>query len=396
MTVPLKVSTLKIPTLPKRRALDIPIRPTRAEISQSALLHNLEQTKRWVAPVPILAVVKANAYGHGAVDVARTLEAGGIWGLAVALVEEGIELRQTGIRARIVVMGGAYEGAWPLMVAHKLTPTLFRREHLRGFGQLLRSRGEEAEVHIKIDTGMGRNGVVEGELEAFVEELKAWPELRVEGLCTHLACAEQVGAELTALQLQRFEKALGCFQRHGINPAWRHIANTAATLSMPQARDGRLFNLVRPGGAIYGLFPKGWPKSLPLKRVLSWKTGITHLKWLSPGDSVSYDATWRATQATCVATLPVGYADGFGRDYSNKGEILLRGRRAGVIGRVAMDFCLVDVTSIEGAAVGDEVTLLGEEGEECLDADGLAERIGSLHYEVLCGIGARVPRILVE
>ena len=389
-------SLLNFPALPKRRALDLPIRPTRAEISASALLHNLEQTKRWAAPSPVLAVVKANAYGHGAVEAARTLEAGGVWGLAVALVEEGIELRRGGIRSRIVVMGGAYAGAWPLVLEHNLRPTLFRVEHVQACGQLLRSLGREAAVHVKLDTGMGRNGVALAELEAFAAELQAWPELQVEGLCTHLACAEQEGAELTRLQLQRFEKALGRMQQLGIKPAWRHTANTAATLSIPEARDGQLFNLVRPGGAMYGLFPRGWPKTLPLRRVLSWKTGITHLKWLAPGDSVSYDATWKATKPTKVATLPVGYADGFGREYSNKGEVLLHGQRVKIIGRVAMDFCLADVTAVEGASIGDEVVLLGEQGAECLDADALAELADSLHYEVLCSIGARVPRILVE
>jgi alanine racemase len=389
-------SPLHFPALAKRRALDLPIRPTRAEISASALLHNLEQMKQWAFPSPLLAVVKANAYGHGAVDVARVLEEGGVWGLAVALVEEGIELRRAGIQTRIVVMGGAYAGAWPLMVEHKLTPTLFRKEHLQSFGQLLRGLKQQADVHVKVDTGMGRNGVVLAALEAFAAELKAWPELRVEGLCTHLACAEQAGAQLTRLQLQRFEKALRCLEQHGINPAWRHTANTAATLSIPEARDGRMFNLVRPGGAFYGLFPKGWPRTLPLRRVLSWKTGITHVKWLDEGDSVSYDATWKATQKTRVATLPVGYADGFGREYSNKGEVLLHGQRVKVIGRVAMDFCLVDVTDVEQVSIGDEVVLLGEQGAERLEADDLAELSNSLHYEVLCSIGARVPRILVE
>jgi len=389
-------SPFHFPALAKRRALDLPIRPTRAEISASALLHNLKQTQQWVFPAPLLAVVKANAYGHGAVDVARVLEAGGVWGLAVALVEEGVELRHAGIQTRIVVMGGAYADAWPLMVEHHLTPTLFRKEHVQRFGQLLRSLKRKADVHIKIDTGMGRNGVVLSEFEAFVAQLKTWPELHVEGLCTHLACAEQEGAPLTRLQLQRFEEAWKRLEQLGINPAWRHTANTAAVLSIPEARDGRIFNLVRPGGAMYGLFPKAWPQTLPLRRVLSWKTGITHLKWLSPGDSVSYDATWKATRATRVATLPVGYADGFGREYSNKGEVLLHGQRAKVIGRVAMDFCLIDVTEVEQVSVGDEVVLLGEQGAERLDANDLAELSNSLHYEVLCSIGARVPRILVE
>jgi len=389
-------SRLNFPTLPKRRALDLPIRPTRAEISASALLHNLEQTRRWAFPAPILAVVKANAYGHGAVEVARVLEAGGVWGLAVALVEEGVELRRAGIQSRIVVMGGAYAGAWPLILDYNLTPTLFRKEHVQDCGQLLRSRKRQGEVHVKIDTGMGRNGVAWAGLEDFAVELKAWPELHVEGLCTHLACAEQEGAELTRLQLQRFEKALSCLEQLGIKPVWRHTANTAATLSMPETRDGRTFNLVRPGGAMYGLFPKGWPPTLPLQRVLSWKTGITHLKWLAPGDSVSYDATWKATRATHVATLPVGYADGFWRDYSNKGEVLLHGHKVKVIGRVSMDFCLIDVTGVEQVSVGDEVVLLGEQGTQRLDANDLAELADSLHYEVLCRIGARVPRILVE
>jgi len=390
------ISPLNFPALAKRRALDLPIRPTRAEISTSALLHNLDQTRRWIFPAPVLAVVKANAYGHGAVEVARILEAGGVWGLAVALVEEGIELRHAGIEGRIVVMGGAYEGAWPRLLEHKLTPTLFRKEHLQSCGQLLRSLKCEAKVHVKIDTGMGRNGVALAELEAFAVELKAWPELQVEGLCTHLACAEQAGAELTRLQLERFEKALSRLEQLGIKPAWRHTANTAAVLSIPETRDGRTFNLVRPGGAVYGLLPQGWPEVLPLKRVLSWKTGITHLKWLAPGESVSYDATWTAERATHVATLPVGYADGFGREYSNLGEVLLHGQRAKVIGRVSMDFCLVDVTGIEDVSVGDEVVLLGEQGAERLDAHDLAELADSLHYEVLCKIGARVPRILVE
>ena len=389
-------SPCSFPALPKRRALDLAIRPTRAEISASALVHNLEQVRRWAFPSPVLAVVKANAYGHGAVEVARILESSGVWGLAVALVEEGAELRHAGIQGRIVVMGGAYAGAWPLLLEHKLTPTLFRKEHVQSCGRLLRSLKRTAQVHVKIDTGMGRNGVALTELEAFAAELQTWPELQVEGLCTHLACAEQEGAELTRLQLERFEKALGRLEQLGIKPAWRHTANTAATLSIPETRDGRIFNLVRPGGAVYGLLPRGWPEVLPLKRVLSWKTGITHLKCLAAGESVGYDATWRAKRATKVATLPVGYADGFGREYSNKGEVLLHGQRAKVIGRVSMDFCLIDVTEVEDVSVGDEVILLGEEGAQRLEAHDLAELADSLHYEVLCSIGARVPRILVE
>ncbi len=382
--------------VPRRRALDYLIRPTRAEISASALRANLKVAKAMAGASGVMAVVKANAYGHGAVHVARVLETEGVDLLGVALVEEGLELRNSGIRSPILVMGGSYEGAWELMIEHRMTPMLFRFEHLEGLIRAAMRVGKRATAHLKLDTGMSRLGVQRSELPSFLAALRAaQPHVELEGFLSHFANADHEGDPLTIEQLRRFEEGLAVVRAAGFEPKWRHLSNTAGVLSVKAPSS---INLVRPGILLYGVAPDVWLKEkAALEPALTWKTGVIHLKELEAGTPVSYGGTWTAQRRSLVATLPVGYADGFGRIFSNRAQVLVRGQRAPIIGRVTMDMSLVDVTDIEGPVkVGDEVVLLGAQGGACIDADELARLSDTIPYEVLCSVGARVPRVLVS
>ncbi len=383
--------------LPRRRALDLLIRPTRVEVSERALWHNVRWVKQQIGGAGLLAVVKANAYGHGAVHVARVLEREGVAMLGVALVEEGLELRNAGVRAPILVMGGSYEGGYELMVQHELTPTLFRFEHLEGLSRAAAKLGIRARAHLKVDTGMARLGVQLSELTDFLRALTAaQTHVELDGFMSHFASADDPGNPSTEEQLRRYGQALTAVRAHGFSPRWRHVANTAGVLSgmgLPPQTD---VNLVRPGILLLGVAPASWLSAkAPLEPVLSWKTGVTHLKTIEPGTAVSYGGTWVAQRRTLLATLPVGYADGFGRSFSNRGSVLIRGQRAPVVGRVTMDMSLVDVTDVPGAALHDEVVLLGAQGGLRLAAEELAALSDTIPYEIMCGIGARVPRVLV-
>lgn len=377
----------------RRRALDHLIRPTRAEISATALRANLSLAKGLAGTSGVMAVVKANAYGHGAVQVARVLEAEGVDLLGVALVEEGLELRNAGVKAPILVMGGSYEGAWELMVEHDLTPMLFRFEHLDGLIRAATKVGHRAKAHLKLDTGMSRLGIQRSELPSYLAALRAaQTHVELDGFLTHFANADLEGDSVTVEQMRRFDEGLEVVRAAGFEPKWRHVSNTAGVLSMPPSNT---VNLVRPGIMLYGVAPDSWLRSkAPLQPVLTWKTGVIHLKALEAGTPVSYGGTWSATRRSLIATLPVGYADGFGRIFSNRGQVLVRGQRAPVIGRVTMDMAMIDVTDVPGVTVNDEVVLLGAQGTARIDADELARLSDTIPYEVLCSVGARVPRVL--
>jgi alanine racemase len=372
------------------------VRRTRAEIDLEALERNYRALRAVAPGLEVLAMIKANAYGHGAVPVARRLEAAGARFLGVALVEEGVELREAGVRAPILVLGGAYDGAYGRMVELQLTPTVFREDHVRQLAAAARKAGRPAPVHLKVDTGMARLGASIRELPRLLDLLKDTPEVRLEGLASHLASADVRGEALNGRQLERWREVLKTVRGAGFQPAFRHISNSAALLGIPEASDGSLFNLARPGLTLYGLSPAGWLEGrVPLSPVLSWKTAIIHLQSLEPGATVSYGATWTAARPSRIATLPVGYADGYSRQCSNRAQVLVRGRRAPVVGRVCMDLCMVDVTDVPGAEVGDEVVLVGRQGGEQISASELAAHAGTIPYEVLCGVGARVPRVNV-
>jgi alanine racemase len=374
----------------------VPIRPTRAEIDLGALTRNL-QTLQTAAPgVDVLAVVKADAYGHGAVPVSRALEAAGVRFLGVALVEEGLALRQAGLKSDILVLGGAYEGSWELMLEQGMIPVVFRPEHLSALDAASAARGTTARAHLKVDTGMGRLGVLPPDVPAFLEAARSCRRLSLEGLCSHFANADLADAALTEQQILRFRTALGQMRAAGFEPRWRHLSNSAGLLALPEARDGMEMNVARPGLALYGLQPAPWLRPpRVLEPVLSWKTSVVHLKTVPAGTPISYGSTWTAPRPSRIATLPVGYADGWSRLLSNRGAVLVRGRRAPIVGRVCMDLCMVDVTDLPGVEVGDEVVLIGRQGAEAQDAHQLAALESTIAYDVLCAIGARVPRVVV-
>ncbi len=371
-------------------------RSTAAEIDLDALLHNLDETRRLCPRARLLAVVKANAYGHGAAPIAAALEKAGVDFFGVSLVEEGVELRQAGILGEVLVLGTAYSD-YEELVANDLVPVIFTEEHLSRLQAAAACRGRKVRAHLKVDTGMGRLGLLPDELGAFLLALRAAPSIVLDGLMSHLANAEVVDHPMNRLQIARFKEAMAALRSAGHPVRWRHLANSAGAMGLDETKDGLELNLVRPGLMLYGQYPSERLRSAAsLQPVLSWKTSIAHLKRLGPGLQVSYNGTWTTPRESLIATLPVGYADGFSRRHSNCGQVLVRGRRAPVVGTVCMDMCLIDVTEIPGVSLHDEVVLLGRQGDAFLGAHELAETCGTISYEVLCGVGARVPRVVVR
>ena len=375
---------------------ELRIRPTRAEVDLAALRHNLAEVRRGSPRTAVLAMVKADAYGHGAIECGRALERDGVEMFGVALVEEGLLLRDAGIRAPVLLLGGGYEHAPDEVVAAGLTPVLYRPDMVRDFEAAARSAGKPLAVHLEIETGMGRTGAMPGELGALIEALRNAPHLEVEGVLSHFANADLADQAMNRLQLSRYAEALGALQQAGIEPQWRHLSNSAGVLGLPGAHDGDLCNMVRPGIMLYGESPaERLREAARLRPVLSFKTAITHLKRVAAGTPISYGGRWSATRESLIATLPVGYADGYRRELGNAGEALVRGVRASVAGTVCMDMCMLDVTAVPGVALGDEVALIGAQGGERVTAQELASRCGTISYEILCGISARVPRLPV-
>jgi alanine racemase len=393
MTHPLTSAPGRVLT-PRRAAPADSVRPTRAEVSLENLRHNLTELAR-VAQVPVWPVLKADAYGHGAKAVARTLERAGAKGFCVALIEEGIELREAGILAPILVMGSHYTGAWSELLRHQLTPVLSRSDQIEALAEEVRERaGAPVGVHVKIDTGMARLGVPLGELADFAAVLVRRPELRVEGLMTHFASAES-DALFVGQQLQLFDRGTELLARMGLSCRLRHAANTAALLAHPQAR----LDLVRPGIGLFGMAP-GIAGAERLRPVMRVRSEVISLRSLSPGASVGYGATFRAARESRIATIPMGYGDGLSRALSNRGQVLVRGRRAPIVGAVSMDLTSVDVTDIPAVQIGDEVVVLGSQegplGSDSVSAEQIAAQTGTIAWEVLTAVSRRVPRFYRE
>jgi alanine racemase len=393
MTNPLISAPGRVLT-PRRAAPADSVRPTRAEVSLEHLRHNLTELAR-VAQVPVWAVLKADAYGHGAKAVARTLERAGARGFCVALIEEGIELREAGILAPILVMGSHYTSAWAELLRHQLTPVLSRIDQIEALAEEVRERGGAAfGVHVKIDTGMARLGVPLSELADFAAALVRRPELRLDGVMTHFASAES-DALFVGQQLALFERGTELLARMGLVVRMRHAANTAALLAHPQAR----LDLVRPGIGLFGMAP-GIVGTEGLRPVMRVRSEVISLRSLSRGASVGYGATFRAARESRIATIPMGYGDGLSRALSNRGHVLVRGRRALIAGAVSMDLTSVDVTDIPGVQIGDEVVVLGSQegplGSDTVSAEQIAAQTGTIAWEVLTAVSRRVPRFYRE
>ena len=371
-------------------------RPTWAEIDLDALDANFHVVKDHVGPgVKVMAVVKANAYGHGAAECARRLEKEGVDWFGVALPEEGIELREAGITQPVLCLAGLWEGQAEACIQHKLVPAVYRLDMIEAIDLAARERGEVADVHVKIDTGMGRLGVRFDEVTDFADALARFKNIRIDGLMTHFAAADEPSCgPLTQDQIQRFDQALATFRARGYEPTYRHLANSAGIFGQPTAWG----NMVRPGGVLYGLWRdilSPGDRNQKLQPVMSLHSRITLLKWVHPGETVGYGCTFEASSQTLVATIPVGYHDGYMRALSNRGHAIIRGVFATVIGRISMDLTLIDVTNVPDVQLHDEVKLLGRDAGLSVTAEDLAKTAGTLSYEVTCGINARVPRIYV-
>jgi alanine racemase len=367
---------------------------TWVEISRDRLAANYRAIRSAVGErVEILAVVKADAYGHGAVEVARTLEAAGASWFAVTSVEEGAELRRRGIHGRIVVLADFAAPHLDAAAELNLTWVVHSIEELRGLEAWARRREFRPRFHLKFDSGMGRLGVSEAHASDVAGLLASCPHLLLEGVATHFASAEDLASDQTRDQIARFRRLVDTLAARGIRPALVHMANSAALAYRPET----WADMVRPGLALYGyVMPAAGGDTRPAVRVepvLTWKARILTVKDIPAGAPLGYSATFRAERPMRVGVVAAGYADGVDRRLSNGGMVLAGGRRVRIVGLVSMDVCLVDLTGAPGVQAGDSVTLLGRDGAESLDAMAVAAQCGALPYEILCRIGKRVARI---
>lgn len=367
-------------------------RPTAAFIDLAALSHNFQEVLRRAEGRKVLAVVKARAYGHGAPEVSRRLLTLGADMLGVALVEEGAELRAAGIGAPVLVMGAVFPDQAERIAELSLTPIVYSVKLAEALSQAARRRGKTVNVHIKIDTGMGRIGLAPEDAADAIARVFKLPGLSVEGLMTHFADADLADKQFASKQMERFEALMKTLDARGLSIPLRHAANSAAVLDYRRA----LFTMVRPGLMLYGYSPlEARPGDADVRPVLSLVTRIAFVKTVPAGAPISYGRTFVTKRESRIATIPIGYADGFSRALSNRGEALVRGTRVPVAGRVCMDMTMLDVTGVPGVSEGDDVVLIGRQGNEEITADDLAAKTGTIAYEVLCGISSRVPRVYV-
>ena len=368
-------------------------RPTWAEINLDNLVHNLRVTRSAIGGVAIMAAVKADAYGHGSVECALALEAAGVEWFGVALPEEGLALRRAGITKPILCLAGFWNNQEELLVAHQLTPVVFRSDSLQKLNQEARRKGRNIDYHLKIDTGMGRLGVPFSELNDFLDDAAKSENLRLDGVMTHFASADDTGQRsFTEQQATRFESAIEAIHSRGHQPRWIHAEASAGALAYPHARG----NLVRPGGILYGLWRDVIsPATTPLdwRPVMSLHTRVVLVKTVPAYTPLGYGGTFTTARESRIATIAIGYEDGLRRELSNRGHVSVHGQLVPIVGRVSMDLTLIDVTDVDNVAVDDEVVIIGNQGKTQISAEEVAARIGTISYELTCGVSDRVPRI---
>ncbi|MFH1367574.1 MAG: alanine racemase [Elusimicrobiota bacterium] len=367
-------------------------RPTWAEIDLKAFRNNFLKIKsRLKKKTKILAVVKANAYGHSAVPLSQEALKLGAAALGVSSLEEGIVLRENGVKGEILILGSIY----PLenlaaACQYDLIPTISSVQGLAELARVAKRCKKRLPFHLKTDTGMGRIGVSAESAPRLLEKIVLKSEVKMAGMYTHFACADS-DKEFTQRQLLKFNEAVRRARLLGLEFS-AHAANSAALFKYKQAH----LDMVRPGISLYGMDPfAGAEKMLKLEPVLSWKTRIVYLKKVKKNATISYGRTYTAKRPAVIATLPVGYADGYSRGLSNKGEVLIRSKRCPVVGRVTMDMIMVDATNAQGVEIGDEAVLIGRQGDAKLTAENMAAKLNTINYEVTCGISYRVPRIII-
>ena len=374
------------------------VRPTWAEISLGTLRENFRAVQAFVSPrVTVCAVIKADAYGHGATPCALALEAAGAKWLGVTTTDEGMPLRSAGVQNRILLMTGFWRGEEEEVVRQNLTATVWEPWHVELLSDAAQRLGAPRQpIHLKIDTGMGRLGLTIAELPSMCQVIQRAPHVVLEGVSTHFASSEVADAPETQMQIENFERALCVVKDAGLSPALCHMDNTGGILSRPDSWK----DMVRPGIALYGYtLPRG--EKMPTDKkpgfrvqpALSWRTRIISIRQFASGQAIGYGSTYKTTAPSRIAVLPVGYADGYRRALSNRGRVIIRNAYAPIVGAGSMDLTLVNVTKIPGAAEGDDALLIGRQGSLKVDATELAELSGTVPYEILCGISKRVPRV---
>jgi len=375
-------------------------RATVAQIDLNAFKHNLGKIRSLLEPqVKIMAVVKANAYGHGAIPCAKAaLEAGADW-LGVAILEEGVELRTNGIDAPILVMGGIFPGEAKELIHYGLSTGVSDYSFARELSSQAEKLGKTVGVHLKIDTGMGRLGMLPDKLPGFMEQTQSLKNILVEGIFTHLSSADEADPGFTLGQLDRLSQSIDSLKSKGIEIPMVHAANSSAILNFAASH----LDMVRPGIALYGTRGLSAKNSNPnqitspeLKQVMQWKTKILQISKLPKGTPLSYNRQFTTDRDSVIAVLPVGYGDGLNRRLSNNMEVLVKGKRAPQVGTICMDLSLIDVTDIEGVQCEDEVVLFGQQENEIITVDEMAERCGTISYEILCNVSERVPRVYLR
>lgn len=364
-------------------------RPTVAEIDGRALAANFKELARVAGPeVGVLPVMKSDAYGHGFALVGRFLREAGADRFGVATTQEGIDLRAGGVGGTIVVLGGVYRSEYESVVEARLAPVVWETETAVALAAVARAAGRVVPLHVKVDTGMSRLGAAPTDVPALIATLRGLDGVTVEGLLTHFCNAESVEGVETQQQLERFAVLVRELEAGDLRPPLVHAANSAATLTTPAAH----FDFVRPGLALYGVYPATSMRArAELRPAMRFVSGIVALRTVPPGTGVSYGATFVTTRQSRIATVPVGYADGYPRQLSNRGQMIVRGQRVPIAGRVCMDHTMIDVTDVPEARVGDQVVLWGD----ALPIDEVAALAETISYELLVRVGARVPRVAV-
>ncbi len=364
---------------------------TWVEVNLDAISHNINQIKCLVEKKgsKLLAVVKDNAYGHGAIEVAKLAGKIPVYEIGVATVDEAIELRQAGINLPILVLGTTLPEYAEDIIKNNVTQTVCDLNICKKLSETAKKLHKRAKVHVKVDTGMGRIGIHYEDTLDLIKSINQFPELEIEGIFTHFAVAD-TEESYTNLQIERFQSIISNIEKNNICIPIKHSANSSAVLNFPSS----YFDMVRPGIAIYGIYPCHNPKiKIDLKPALSLKTRVVYLKEVPEGESLSYGRTYFTRKNTKVATIAIGYGHGLNRKLSNIGEVIIRGKKAPIIGTICMDQSLCDVSHIADISVGDEVVVIGKQGDEEITADDLANKIGTIPYEILCNINERIPRL---
>jgi alanine racemase len=371
-------------------------RPTVVEISLDAVQHNITAFQQKLpSSIKMMAVVKADAYGHGAIEVSKEAIRCGVDYLGVAFLDEALELRSAGITAPILVLGYTPPEGVALALQHDITLNVYSKEVLEAVKNNEGPQAKQLKIHIKLDTGMGRLGLhTERDAIAFIEEALQLPGVQVEGLFTHYASADEIDKAYTYEQYRRFERIVLYFKEKRVEFAYLHAGNSAAAIDLPELT----CNMVRLGIAMYGLYPSDEVNvsAIDLKPVLSLKTGVVHMKTLPPGSGVSYGSIYHTQREEQIATLPIGYADGYSRMLTQKAEAIIHGHKVPIIGKICMDQCMIQVSEVEQVLLDDEVVLIGEQEGQTITVEDVAAWLGTVNYEITCMISHRVPRIYMR